>query len=184
MPSLKTILAIHTVVHLLLHLRQAVNYVVIGHIYMSAALYPIDMLVHYLVYLFPSFYLIREKKGHALSANICLFLVTSVLYLLLCYLGLDMVADYKTENGYYPLSYFITTLIHAHVLALFVDRIWVFIAYFGVAYSYMIFWTDILGVSYAIFMEPNHIIELLVATSFSYVLYSEYRSNKKPAHFD
>lgn len=184
MTSLHTKLLIHTALHLLLHLREALNYVVLGHIQMSAMLYPVDMLVHYLVYLMPCYYLIFGNHQSAKITNIALFVWITVLYLLLTYLGLDMVADYKTENGFYPFSYFVTTLIHSHVLAMFAERLWVFIAYFGVAYSYMIFWTEVLGTPYAIFMEPNHFVELLVATGFSYLLYCQETERRKVFHFD
>ena len=184
MISLRAALLTHSAIHLLLHLRQALNYILIGHIEMSAILYPVDMLVHYLVYLIPCYYLIFGSRQLARLVNIPLFAGITVLYLLLAYLGLDMVVDYNTENGFYPLSYFVTTLIHSHVLAMFAERLWVFIAYFGVAYSYMIFWTEVLGTPYAIFMEPNHFIELLVATGFSYLLYHEQSGQRKPFHFD
>lgn len=184
MLSLKTVLIAQTVIHTILHLRQALNYITIGHIYMPPALYPLDMLMHYLVYLIPSYYLIFDLRAPSRGINMLVFASTTILYLALCYLGLGMVANYKTENGYYPLSYLLTTIIHAHVLSMIAQRLWVFIAYFGVAYSYMAIWTEILGVSYATFMEPNHFIELLIACGLSFLIYQEHSSARKSSHFD
>jgi hypothetical protein len=114
---------------------------------------------------------LRDKNKRVLHRN--LFSIISLLYGILCYLGLYAIENHECDNGYFPFSYFVTTIMEGHMISMVVgdtslqiigmSPIVIGIGHCFTSYLYLGAW--LWYVPYSEFMVPNHILEYMVTTS-------------------